>query len=44
MPDTISSNPIAALYDDEVNSLIDVDESDESVLYLSAVGVPNELL
>jgi hypothetical protein len=44
MPDTISSNQIAALYDDKVNSLIDVDGSDESVLYLSAVGVPNEFL
>jgi len=31
---------IGALYDDEVNSLIDVDGEDESVLYMSAVGHP----
>lgn len=36
----LGSCQIAALYDDEVNSLIDVDGTDESVLYLSAVGVP----
>lgn len=31
---------IGALYDDEVNSLIDVDGEEESVLYMSAVGHP----
>ena len=31
---------IAALYDDEVNHLINVDGITESVIYLSAVGVP----
>jgi len=32
--------PIAALYDDEVNEIIGVGGSEESVLYLSAVGYP----
>jgi SagB-type dehydrogenase family enzyme len=36
----LGSCQIAALYDDEVNALIDVDGSKESVVYLSAVGVP----
>lgn len=36
----LGSCQIAALYDDEVNSLIDIDGIEESVLYLSAVGVP----
>lgn len=31
---------IGALYDDEVNSVIDVDGEEESVLYMSAVGYP----
>jgi SagB-type dehydrogenase family enzyme len=31
---------IGALYDDEVNSLIDVDGEEESVLYMTAVGHP----
>jgi len=31
---------IAALYDDEVNSLLDIDGEKESILYLSAVGHP----
>lgn len=32
--------PVAALYDDEVNELIEVDGREESVLYLSAIGYP----
>jgi len=32
--------PVAALYDDEVNKIITVDGTKESVLYLSAVGYP----
>lgn len=31
---------IAALYDDEVNSLLDIDGVEESVLYMSVVGHP----
>ena len=31
---------IAALYDDEVNSLLEIDGKEESVLYMSAVGHP----
>ena len=31
---------IGALFDDEVNKLLDVDGTDESVLYMSVVGVP----
>ena len=37
----LGSCQIAALYDDEVNSLVDVDGTDESVLYMSVVGVPD---
>jgi SagB-type dehydrogenase family enzyme len=36
----LGSCQIAALYDDEVNSIIDVDGTKESVLYMSVVGVP----
>ncbi len=36
----LGSCQIAALYDDEVNIIIDVDGTQESVLYLSVVGVP----
>jgi SagB-type dehydrogenase family enzyme len=36
----LGSCQVAALYDDEVNRLIDVDGAEESVLYLSVVGVP----
>lgn len=36
----LGSCQVAALYDDEVNSIIDVDGEQESVLYLSVVGVP----
>lgn len=36
----LGSCQVAALYDDEVNSIIDVDGMQESVLYLSVVGVP----
>lgn len=36
----LGSCQVAALYDDEVNSIIDVDGKQESVLYLSVVGVP----
>ena len=31
---------IAALYDDEVNKIINIDGTDESTIYLSVVGVP----
>ncbi len=31
---------IAALYDDEVNALLDIDGTEESVLYMSVVGHP----
>lgn len=37
----LGSCQIAALYDDEVNKLIEVDGTQESVLYLSVVGVPD---
>jgi hypothetical protein len=30
---------MAALYDDEVNSIIEVDGENESVIYMSVVGV-----
>lgn len=36
----LGSCQIAALYDDEVNKLLDVDGEEESILYLSAVGYP----
>lgn len=36
----LGSCPVAAIYDDEVNSIIDVDGHQESVLYLTAVGWP----
>lgn len=36
----LGSCQIAALYDDEVNELLDVDGEEESILYLSAVGYP----
>lgn len=32
--------PIAALYDDEVNRLLDIDGEEESVIYMSVVGHP----
>ena len=32
---------IAALYDDEVNQIIDIDGTTESTLYLSVVGIPD---
>ncbi len=38
----LGSCQVAALYDDEVNGLLGLDEQEESVLYLSAVGRPNE--
>lgn len=38
----LSSCQIAALYDDEVNTLLEVDGEEESVLYLSVVGYPRE--
>jgi nitroreductase len=31
---------IGALYDDEVNELVDIDGEDESILYMSTVGHP----
>jgi len=34
------SCPIAALYDEEVNALLDVDGKNESVVYMAAVGHP----
>jgi len=36
----LGSCQIAALYDDEVNALLDVDGVEESILYLSVVGQP----
>jgi SagB-type dehydrogenase family enzyme len=36
----LGSCQIAALYDDEINSIIDVDGEKESVVYLTAVGHP----
>jgi SagB-type dehydrogenase family enzyme len=36
----LGSCQIAALYDDEVNMLIDVDGKEESIVYMSAVGNP----
>ncbi len=36
----LSTCQIAALYDEEVNSLIDVDGEEESVLYMTVVGHP----
>ena len=38
----LGSCQIAALYDDEVNNLIDIDGIKESVIYLSVVGVPGQ--
>lgn len=36
----LGSCQIAALYDDEVNGLLDLDGTSESVLYMSVVGHP----
>ena len=36
----LGSCQIGALYDDEVNKIIEVDGSEESVIYISAVGYP----
>ncbi|MFC1737331.1 SagB/ThcOx family dehydrogenase [Candidatus Hydrogenedentota bacterium] len=36
----LGSCQIAALYDDEVNALLGVDGKEESVLYMTAVGMP----
>ncbi len=36
----LGSCQIAALFDDEVNSILHVDGEDESILYMSVVGVP----
>ena len=36
----LGSCPIAALYDAEINAIIDVDGEEESVLYMVAVGWP----
>ena len=36
----LGSCPVAALYDDEVNSIIDVDGEEESVIYIMAAGWP----
>jgi SagB-type dehydrogenase family enzyme len=36
----LSSCQIAALYDDEVNTLLDVDGVDESAIYMTVVGKP----
>jgi SagB-type dehydrogenase family enzyme len=36
----LGSCQIAALYDDEANGLLEVDGSDESTLYMTAVGRP----
>jgi SagB-type dehydrogenase family enzyme len=37
----LGSCQIGALFDDEVNAIIGVDGKDESVIYMSAVGVPS---
>ncbi|MFC1480208.1 SagB/ThcOx family dehydrogenase [Candidatus Omnitrophota bacterium] len=37
----LGSCQIAALFDDEINRLVDVDGTDESVVYMSAVGHPS---
>ncbi len=37
----LGSCQVGAFYDDEVNSLIGLDGTEESVIYLSAVGYPN---
>ena len=34
----LGSCQIGALYDDEINQIIDVDGSEESVIYMSVVG------
>ena len=36
----LGSCQIAALYDDEVNEIVDADGTDESVIYMSVVGQP----
>jgi SagB-type dehydrogenase family enzyme len=36
----LGSCQVAALYDDEVNALLEVDGAEESILYLTAVGRP----
>jgi len=36
----LGSCPVAALYDDEVNRLVDVDGIEESAIYMSVVGHP----
>ncbi|MFH1552924.1 MAG: SagB/ThcOx family dehydrogenase [Candidatus Omnitrophota bacterium] len=38
----LGSCQIAALFDDEINRLVDVDGTDESVVYMSAVGHPSQ--
>ncbi len=37
----LGSCQIAALYDDEVNAILDVDGEDESIIYMTAVGRPH---
>lgn len=36
----LGSCPIAALYDDEVNAVLDVDGTEESVIYMTVIGWP----
>jgi SagB-type dehydrogenase family enzyme len=36
----LGSCPVAAFYDEEVNSIIDVDGAEESALYMTALGNP----
>jgi SagB-type dehydrogenase family enzyme len=38
----LGSCQIGALYDDEVNSLLDIDGGEESVVYMTAVGMLQE--
>jgi len=38
----LASCQIAAMYDDEINRILDVDGITESILYLSVVGVPSQ--
>jgi len=36
----LGSCPVAALYDDEANALLDIDGTEESVIYMTTVGYP----
>ena len=36
----LGSGPVGALFDDEINSLLEIDGKSETVLYLTAAGYP----